>query len=307
MKKLVLLILISILTAFNSFSQGYLKMNKKELRTEHQRIIKQLNIEQLKIDSLISQIKDLDRKYIKEEKARVELETDLSLIKDSLISSIDSVDKLKIELNTNKTYIDSLNKLIEIKDSEILVLNQTNTNINLAKDSIMSKLSSFSDELISLKNSRDSFEISNDSFVNYIKKHMLPGYDDLIYVRGRIECDCIGQGDHVLILDVTEGKLKGQEISIYLQNRVYVEGLSLTSGDDLVHNIQYINFLEDDDEYNYYQDEYSYGIGRPEGSYVSLLVIRNYVYIEDYSDEQNGSSKYDGYYEELQFKPVLVW
>ena len=300
MKKLILLISISILTAFNSFSQDYLKMNKKELRTEHQRIIKQLNIEQLKIDSLISQIKDLDIKYNDEKKAKVELETDLSLTKDSLISSIDSANKLKIELNTNKTNIDSLNKLIEIKDSEILLLNQTNTNVNLIKDSIISKLNSLSDELISLKNSRDSFEISNDSFVNYIKKHMLPGYDDLIYVRGRIDCDCIGEGQHFLILDVTEGKLKGQEISVYLQNRVYIEELDPTNENDFVHNIQYINFLEND-------DEYSYGIGKPEGSYVSLLVIRNYVYLEDYSDGQNGSSKYDGYYEELAFKPVLVW
>lgn len=300
MKKLILLISISILTAFNSFSQDYLKMNKKELRTEHQRIIKQLNIEQLKIDSLIRQIKDLDIKYNDEKKAKVELETDLSLIKDSLISSIDSANKLKIELNTNKTNIDSLNKLIEIKDSEILLLNQTNTNVNLIKDSIISKLNSLSDELISLKNSRDSFEISNDSFVNYIKKHMLPGYDDLIYVRGRIDCDCIGEGQHFLILDVTEGKLKGQEISVYLQNRVYIEELDPTNENDFVHNIQYINFLEND-------DEYSYGIGKPEGSYVSLLVIRNYVYLEDYSDGQNGSSKYDGYYEELAFKPVLVW
>lgn len=300
MKKLILLISISILTAFNSFSQDYLKMNKKELRTEHQRIIKQLNIEQLKIDSLIRQIKDLDIKYNDEKKAKVELETDLSLTKDSLISSIDSANKLKIELNTNKTNIDSLNKLIEIKDSEILLLNQTNTNVNLIKDSIISKLNSLSDELISLKNSRDSFEISNDSFVNYIKKHMLPGYDDLIYVRGRIDCDCIGEGQHFLILDVTEGKLKGQEISVYLQNRVYIEELDPTNENDFVHNIQYINFLEND-------DEYSYGIGKPEGSYVSLLVIRNYVYLEDYSDGQNGSSKYDGYYEELAFKPVLVW
>ena len=300
MKKLILLISISILTAFNSFSQDYLKMNKKELRTEHQRIIKQLNIEQLKIDSLIRQIKDLDIKYNDEKKAKVELETDLSLTKDSLISSIDSANKLKIELNTNKTNIDSLNKLIEIKDSEILLLNQTNTNVNLIKDSIISKLNSLSDELISLKNSRDSFEISNDSFVNYIKKHMLPGYDDLIYVRGRIDCDCIGEGQHFLILDVTEGKLKGQEISVYLQNRVYIEELDPTNENDFVHNIQYINFLQND-------DEYSYGIGKPEGSYVSLLVIRNYVYLEDYSDGQNGSSKYDGYYEELAFKPVLVW
>ena len=217
-----------------------------------------------------------------------------------MISSIDSANKLKIELNTNKTNIDSLNKLIEIKDSEILLLNQTNTNVNLIKDSIISKLNSLSDELISLKNSRDSFEISNDSFVNYIKKHMLPGYDDLIYVRGRIDCDCIGEGQHFLILDVTEGKLKGQEISVYLQNRVYIEELDPTNENDFVHNIQYINFLEND-------DEYSYGIGKPEGSYVSLLVIRNYVYLEDYSDGQNGSSKYDGYYEELAFKPVLVW
>ena len=143
MKKLILLISISILTAFNSFSQDYLKMNKKELRTEHQRIIKQLNIEQLKIDSLIRQIKDLDIKYNDEKKAKVELETDLSLTKDSLISSIDSANKLKIELNTNKTNIDSLNKLIEIKDSEILLLNQTNTNVNLIKDSIISKLEKY--------------------------------------------------------------------------------------------------------------------------------------------------------------------
>ena len=300
MKKLILLISISILTAFNSFSQDYLKMNKKELRTEHQRIIKQLKTEQLKIDSLVSQIKDLDRKYNDEEKARVESETELTLTKDSLIGSIVNANKLKIELNANKTYIDSLKKLIQIKDSEILVLNQTNTNINFAKDSIISKLSSLSNELISLKNSRDSFEISNDSFVNYIKKHMLPGYDDLIYVRGRIDCDCIGEGQHFLILDVTEGKLKGQEISVYLQNRVYIEELDPTNENDFVHNIQYINFLEND-------DEYSYGIGKPEGSYVSLLVIRNYVYLEDYSDGQNGSSKYDGYYEELAFKPVLVW
>ena len=295
MKKLILLILISILTAFNSFGQDYLKMNKKELRTEHQRIIKQLNIEQLKIDSLISQIKDLDRKYNKEEKARAELETDLSLIKDSLISSIDSIDKLKIELNTNKTYIDSLNKLIEIKDSEILVLNQTNTNINLVKDSIMFKLSSLSDELISLKNSRDSFEISNDSFVNYIKKHMLPGYDDLIYVRGRINFDWMADGQHYLILDVTEGKLKGQTIDVYLHNSLY----DYNQDKDIVLNIEYINFLQYDDQFD--------GGGYSEGKYVSMLVIRNYVYLEDYSDGQSGSSKYEGYNEELAFKPVLVW
>ena len=47
MKKVILLISISILTAFNSFSQDYLKMNKKELRIEHQ---KKLNT----IDSLFT-------------------------------------------------------------------------------------------------------------------------------------------------------------------------------------------------------------------------------------------------------------
>ena len=86
----------------------------------------------------------------------------------------------------------------------------------------------------------------------------------------------------------------------FMSGRIADIAIDPTNENDFVHNIQYINFLEND-------DEYSYGIGKPEGSYVSLLVIRNYVYLEDYSDGQNGSSKYDGYYEELAFKPVLVW
>ena len=177
----------------------------------------------------------------------------------------------KTDLISNKNLlIDSLRtSLINISNEKIDLVSE-----DLSKTTIIRVLEKQNESLLS---------DSNKNFVKYIKKHMLRGYNDLIYVKGVIKEIQQENYDNYFVIQVTNGILKGKEIEVYLQNG----DESLKIDEPGAHDINYISF--NDFEY-----------GRDEGRVINLIVIKNYIYWENLSDGYMNNKK-------LAYKPILIW
>ena len=292
MKKLHLLSALLLLACSSDlFAQDYMKMRKKQLRIEHQ---KKINL----IDSLSQELSLSNKKSQNLQSDLNNSSNDLTLTSDSLKNSNFEINQLEVKLLASKNELSLLGLEIDnlVKESS----NKTNliSNKNLQIDSLRTSLINISNEKIDLvsedlskttiiraleKQNESLLSDSNKNFVKYIKKHMLRGYNDLIYVKGVIKEIQQENYDNYFVIQVTNGILKGKEIEVYLQNG----DESLKIDEPGAHDINYISF--NDFEY-----------GRDEGRVINLIVIKNYIYWENLSDGYMNNKK-------LAYKPILIW
>ena len=292
MKKLLLLSALLIFACSSDlFAQDYMKMRKKQLRIEHQ---KKLNL----IDSLSQELSLSNKKSQNLQSDLNKSSNDLILTLDSLKNSNLEITQLEVKLLASKNELSLLGLEIDnlVKESS----NKTNliSNKNLLIDSLRTSLINISNEKIDLvtenlskttiiraleKQNESLLSDSNKNFVKYIKKHMLRGYNDLIYVKGVIKEIQQENYDNYFVIQVTNGILKGKEIEVYLQNG----DESLKIDEPGAHDINYISF--NDFEY-----------GRDEGRVINLIAIKNYIYWENLSDGYMNNKK-------LAYKPILIW
>jgi hypothetical protein len=292
MKKLILLSALLIFACSSDlFAQDYMKMRKKQLRIEHQKKLKL-------IDSLSQELSLSNKKSQNLQSDLNNSSNDLTLTSDSLKNSNFEINQLEVKLLASKNELSLLGLEIDnlVKESS----NKTNliSNKNLQIDSLRTSLINISNEKIDLvsedlskttiiraleKQNESLLSDSNKNFVKYIKKHMLRGYNDLIYVKGVIKEIQQENYDNYFVIQVTNGILKGKEIEVYLQNG----DESLKIDEPGAHDINYISF--NDFEY-----------GRDEGRVINLIVIKNYIYWENLSDGYMNNKK-------LAYKPILIW
>ena len=292
MKKLLLLSALSIFACSSElFAQDYMKMRKKQLRIEHQKKLKL-------IDSLSQELSLSNKKSQNLQSDLNNSSNDLILTSDSLKNSNLEINQLEVKLLASKNELSLLGLEIDnlVKESS----NKTDliSNKNLLIDSLRTSLINISNEKIDLvsenlskttiiraleKQNESLLSDSNKNFVKYIKKHMLRGYNDLIYVKGVIKEIQQENYDNYFVIQVTNGILKGKEIEVYLQNG----DESLKIDEPGAHDINYISF--NDFEY-----------GRDEGRVINLIVIKNYIYWENLSDGYMNNKK-------LAYKPILIW
>jgi hypothetical protein len=292
MKKLLLLSALLIFACSSDlFAQDYMKMRKKQLRIEHQKKLKL-------IDSLSQELSLSNKKSQNLQSDLNNSSNDLTLTSDSLKNSNFEINQLEVKLLASKNELSLLGLEIDnlVKESS----NKTNliSNKNLQIDSLRTSLINISNEKIDLvsedlskttiiraleKQNESLLSDSNKNFVKYIKKHMLRGYNDLIYVKGVIKEIQQENYDNYFVIQVTNGILKGKEIEVYLQNG----DESLKIDEPGAHDINYISF--NDFEY-----------GRDEGRVINLIVIKNYIYWENLSDGYMNNKK-------LAYKPILIW
>jgi len=310
MKKLLLLSAL-LLLAFSSdlFAQDYMKMRKKQLRIEHQKKLKL-------IDSLSQELSLSNKKSQNLQSDLNNSSNDLTLTSDSLKNSNFEINQLEVKLLASKNELsllgleidnlvkESSNKTDLISNKNLLIDSLRTSNLglitdkNLQIDSLRTSLINISNEKIDLvsedlskttiiraleKQNESLLSDSNKNFVKYIKKHMLRGYNDLIYVKGVIKEIQQENYDNYFVIQVTNGILKGKEIEVYLQNG----DESLKIDEPGAHDINYISF--NDFEY-----------GRDEGRVINLIVIKNYIYWENLSDGYMNNKK-------LAYKPILIW
>ena len=268
-----------------------MKMRKKQLRIEHQKKLKL-------IDSLSQELSLSNKKSQNLQSDLNNSSNDLTLTSDSLKNSNFEINQLEVKLLASKNELSLLGLEIDnlVKESS----NKTNliSNKNLQIDSLRTSLINISNEKIDLvsedlskttiiraleKQNESLLSDSNKNFVKYIKKHMLRGYNDLIYVKGVIKEIQQENYDNYFVIQVTNGILKGKEIEVYLQNG----DESLKIDEPGAHDINYISF--NDFEY-----------GRDEGRVINLIVIKNYIYWENLSDGYMNNKK-------LAYKPILIW
>ncbi|MDG1014872.1 MAG: hypothetical protein P8O09_06625 [Flavobacteriaceae bacterium] len=292
MKKLFLISALLIFTCSSDlFAQDYMKMRKKQLRIEHQKKLKL-------IDSLSQELSLSNKKSQNLQSDLNNSSNDLILTLDSLKNSNLEINQLEVKLLASKNELSLLGLEIDnlVKESS----NKTDliSNKNLLIDSLRTSLINISNEKIDLvsenlskitiiraleKQNESLLSDSNKNFVKYIKKHMLRGYNDLIYVKGVINEIVEEAYDYYFVIQVTNGILKGKEIEVYLQNG----DESLKIDEPGAHDINYISF--NDFEY-----------GRDEGRVINLIVIKNYIYWENLSDGYMNNKK-------LAYKPILIW
>jgi hypothetical protein len=292
MKKLLLLSALLIFACSSDlFAQDYMKMRKKQLRIEHQKKLKL-------IDSLSQELSLSNKKSQNLQSDLNNSSNDLTLTSDSLKNSNFEINQLEVKLLASKNELSLLGLEIDnlVKESS----NKTNliSNKNLQIDSLRTSLINISNEKIDLvsedlskttiiraleKQNESLLSDSNKNFVKYIKKHMLRGYNDLIYVKGVIKEIQQENYDNYFVIQVTNGILKGKEIEVYLQNG----DESLKIDEPGAHDINYISF--NDFEY-----------GSDEGRVINLIVIKNYIYWENLSDGYMNNKK-------LAYKPILIW
>ena len=310
MKKLLLFSALLIFACSSDlFAQDYMKMRKKQLRIEHQ---KKLNL----IDSLSQELSLSNKKSQNLQSDLNNSSNDLTLTSDSLKNSNFEINQLEVKLLASKNELsllgleidnlvkESSNKTDLISNKNLLIDSLRTSNLglitdkNLQIDSLRTSLINISNEKIDLvsedlskttiiraleKQNESLLSDSNKNFVKYIKKHMLRGYNDLIYVKGVIKEIQQENYDNYFVIQVTNGILKGKEIEVYLQNG----DESLKIDEPGAHDINYISF--NDFEY-----------GRDEGRVINLIVIKNYIYWENLSDGYMNNKK-------LAYKPILIW